>query len=116
MIEESGDLSILGRCPKVMKGFTPKLIRPFLMFLNDLWENGLETYDASVDQSFKMRAALLWMISDHPGCSYLFGYSAKGKYGWPSCGFNFESSWLVYSKKCCYMSHRQWLETNHDYS
>ena len=32
--------------------------------LNDLWEIGVETYDASIKQNFCIHAAILWTIND----------------------------------------------------
>ncbi|XP_019052608.1 PREDICTED: uncharacterized protein LOC104593471 isoform X2 [Nelumbo nucifera] len=43
------------------------------------------------------------------------GWSTKGKYSCPSCGFETASLWLNHSKKYCYMCHRRWLEENHKF-
>ena len=32
--------------------------------LKELWEFGIETYDAHTNQTFQMRATLMWTISD----------------------------------------------------
>ena len=34
--------------------------------LKELWEVGLETYDASARKNFKLHASLLWTINDFP--------------------------------------------------
>ncbi|XP_070010337.1 uncharacterized protein [Nicotiana sylvestris] len=53
-------------------------LQPLIEELNVLWEYRVETYDASRDQIFQMRAALLWTISDFPAYAMLFGWSTKG--------------------------------------
>ena len=45
-----------------------------------LWNSGVETYDASRNQTFQMRAALMWTISDFPSYAMLSGWSTKGKF------------------------------------
>ncbi|GAU46340.1 hypothetical protein TSUD_401990 [Trifolium subterraneum] len=58
-------------------------LQPLIEKLKELWEFGVETYDASKDQTFQLRASLLWTISDYPG------------------------------RKMCYMDHRVFLPANH---
>ncbi|XP_076891523.1 uncharacterized protein LOC143542953 [Bidens hawaiensis] len=53
-------------------------LQPLVEELKDLWVNGLETYDKSKDETFKMYAALTWTISDFPGYSMLSGWKTKG--------------------------------------
>ena len=35
--------------------------------LKELWEEGVETYDAYNKENFYMRATLLWTICNYPG-------------------------------------------------
>ncbi|XP_004514322.1 uncharacterized protein [Cicer arietinum] len=42
-------------------------LQPLIEELKVLWDLGVETYDASLKQTFQMRASLLWTISDFPG-------------------------------------------------
>ncbi|XP_050915202.1 uncharacterized protein LOC127130179 [Lathyrus oleraceus] len=46
-------------------------LQPLIEELKKLWELGVDTYDASKNQTFKIRATLLWTISDYPGYAML---------------------------------------------
>ena len=74
---------------------------------------GVETYDASRNQTFQMRAALMWTISDFPAYAMLFGWSTKGKFACPCCNYNTNSHYLKHSRKMCYMDHRVFLPMDH---
>ena len=39
-------------------------LQPLIDELNELWEVGVETYDASIKQNFCMHAAILWTINN----------------------------------------------------
>lgn len=39
-------------------------VEPLVNELKDLWENGIETYDASTSTKFSLCAAILWTIND----------------------------------------------------
>ncbi|XP_028085588.1 uncharacterized protein LOC114286613 [Camellia sinensis] len=56
-------------------------LRPLIDELNELWEVGVETYDASSDSNFQLCAALLWTINDFPAYDpSLFGkINQRGK-------------------------------------
>ena len=43
--------------------------------LNELWTDGVSTFDASTNQMFQMHAALLWTIRDFPAYANLSGSS-----------------------------------------
>ena len=49
-------------------------MQPLIAELKELWEKGVETYDASKNEVFMMRACLLWTISDFPGLGMLSGW------------------------------------------
>ncbi|XP_062080492.1 uncharacterized protein LOC133785257 [Humulus lupulus] len=87
-------------------------LKPLIEELKELWEVGVETFDASTKKNFNMRASLLWTISDFPAYTNLSGWSTKGKYTCPSCHQDTYSLWLKYRKNHCYMGHRRWLENN----
>ncbi|GLU11621.1 hypothetical protein SLE2022_283550 [Rubroshorea leprosula] len=108
-------LTLLISGPKSPGNKIDVYLQPLIEELKELWDEGLKTYDVSVNQSFIMRAVVLWTISDLPGLSSLSGYSARGMYACPYCGFDTESLWLVHSRKYCYMGHRRWLEADHIY-
>ena len=39
-------------------------LQPLIDELKELWENGVETYDAFKKQNFQMPVALMWTIND----------------------------------------------------
>ena len=49
-------------------------MRPLIDELNELWDVGTPTYDAYSNQSFTMKAAVLWTISDFPAYGMLSGW------------------------------------------
>ncbi|XP_073221529.1 uncharacterized protein [Cicer arietinum] len=90
-------------------------LQPLIEELKVLWDLGVETCDASVKQTFQMRASLLWTISDFPGYAMLSGWSTKGKLACPGCNYNTNSTYLKHSRKMCYMGHRAFLPMDHKY-
>ncbi|XP_070675864.1 uncharacterized protein [Malus domestica] len=88
-------------------------MRPLIDELNELWEVGTPTYDAYSNQSFTMKAAILWTISDFPAYGMLSGWSTHGYKACPHCMHDKESIYLPASRKICYMGHRRFLEDNH---
>ncbi|XP_060969476.1 uncharacterized protein LOC133036762 [Cannabis sativa] len=90
-------------------------LEPLIEELKDLWEIGVDTFDASTKKNFNLRASLLWTISDFPAYAKLSGWSTKGKYACPCCHEDTYSLWLKHNKKHCYMGHRRWLENNHSF-
>ena len=81
--------------------------------LIELWNEGIQTYDAFTDQTFILRASILWTISDFPGYAMLSGWSTKGYLGCPVFNYETSSMYLKYSKKMCYMNHRKFLDPDH---
>ncbi|CAL5419916.1 unnamed protein product [Camellia sinensis] len=88
-------------------------LRSLIDELKELWEVGVETYDASNGQSFQLRAALLWTINDFPTYGNLSGWSTKGKLACPSCNEDASHQYLHHWKKTCYTGHRRFLPHNH---
>ncbi|KAK7328924.1 hypothetical protein VNO77_23061 [Canavalia gladiata] len=74
-------------------------LQPLIEELKELWDSGVQTYDASRNQTFSMRAALLWTISDYPGYAMLSGWSTKGHLACACCNYNTNSMYLRYSHK-----------------
>ncbi|WMV13399.1 hypothetical protein MTR67_006784 [Solanum verrucosum] len=54
-------------------------LQPLIDELKLLWDSRIETYDASRNQTFQMRAALMWTIDDVPAYVMLSGWSTKEK-------------------------------------
>ncbi|XP_057425376.1 uncharacterized protein LOC130718765 [Lotus japonicus] len=88
-------------------------LQPLIDDLKDLWDEGIETYDASSRQNFQLHAALLWTINDFPAYAMLSGWSTKGKLACPCCHSETSSCRLKYGHKQCYMGHRRFLPTQH---
>ncbi|XP_060182239.1 uncharacterized protein LOC132611897 [Lycium barbarum] len=63
-------------------------LQPLIAELKDLWEMGVETYNAETNQTFLMRAALLWTVSDFPALAI---------------------------RKMCYLGHRAFLPPDHPF-
>ncbi|XP_021730018.1 uncharacterized protein LOC110696987 [Chenopodium quinoa] len=77
-------------------------LQPLIKDLKDLWEFGLETYDASTNQRFDIHVALMTIVSDFPGYAMLSGWSTKGYLACPECHYETDSEWLLYSGKNVY--------------
>ncbi|XP_058763597.1 uncharacterized protein LOC131637050 [Vicia villosa] len=90
-------------------------LQPLIEELKVLWDLGVETYDAPLSQTFQMRAALLWTISDFLGYAMLSGWITKGKLACPCCNYDTNSIYLKNSKKVCYMDHHVFLLEDHKY-
>lgn len=50
-------------------------LRPLVKELCDLWIDGVETCDSSLNETFRMRAALMWTITDFPRLGILSGWN-----------------------------------------
>ena len=123
----------LGRAPRTKETLPDflkcrQVTRPPLVFLGltgsqrtlgfwgvtkELWEIGVETYDASKGENFQMRAALLWTINDFPAYGMMSGWSTKGYMACPTCNKDICSHGLW--SKICYMGHRRFLPSNHSW-
>ena len=49
-------------------------LQPLVEELKELWDVGIETYDAYSKTNFILRATLLWTISDFPTYADLSGW------------------------------------------
>ena len=49
-------------------------LQPIVAELEQLWEEGVVTYDISLKQNFHLRAALIWKISDFLAYAMLSGW------------------------------------------
>ena len=88
-------------------------LQPLIDELIALWEDGVDTYDASTKTNFKLRAALLWMVHDFQAYGNLSGHSTKGRLACPVCQNKTCSLWLSKGKNFCYMGHRRFLPKDH---
>ncbi|XP_071688530.1 uncharacterized protein [Rutidosis leptorrhynchoides] len=60
-------------------------LQPLIDELKELWDDGIEVYDAYRKQNFTMRAILLWTVSDFPTYAMLSGWSTHGRLACPYC-------------------------------
>jgi len=88
-------------------------LQPLIKDLKDLWDSGVETFDASLNQMFNMRAALMWTISDFPGLGNLSGWNTHTGLACPTCNFDSVAHRLPHSRKWSFMGHYRFLEPNH---
>ncbi|XP_074373620.1 uncharacterized protein LOC141713968 [Apium graveolens] len=59
-------------------------LQPLIRELKELW-HGIDAYDSYGGRMFKLKAAVLWTISDFPVYAYLSGWSTAGKLACPIC-------------------------------
>ena len=86
-------------------------LRPLVDELKELWNVGVQTYDASRKCIFTMRAAIMWTINDFPAYGNLSGWSTKGYKACPTCNEDASSQHL--HSKIGYMGARRFLPENH---
>ncbi|GLT26338.1 hypothetical protein SLA2020_014160 [Shorea laevis] len=92
------------------------LLRPLIDELNELWTNGVETYDSFRKQNFIMKAALLWTVSDFPGYGMLSGWSTHGRLSCPYCMENTKAFQLQFGRKISFFDcYRQYLPPTHPF-
>ncbi|XP_070055746.1 uncharacterized protein [Nicotiana tomentosiformis] len=81
-------------------------LQPFIKELNELWSEGVKTFDSSKDEMFRMRKALMWTISDFSGFNILSGWNTHIGFACPSYNFDTEPCRLRHSRKWCFIGHR----------
>ncbi|XP_020963575.1 uncharacterized protein LOC110265122 [Arachis ipaensis] len=115
MKQHSMMLSLLIPSPSSPNRNIDIYLQPLIDELKELWENDFETYDASSGKLFRVHAALLWTISDLPSYSMLSGWHTSRKLACPICNYDTCSRFLKHSKKMCYMGHREFLASKHQW-
>jgi hypothetical protein len=88
---------------------------PLLEDLKDLFQTGISTYDASRNESFTLRGAVLMTISDLPGLGMLASHMVHGKFACPPCGENVWTKQLKNGRKSCFLGHRKYIDLDHPY-
>ncbi|GKA96072.1 hypothetical protein Tco_0818167 [Tanacetum coccineum] len=61
-------------------------LEPLVDDLHTLFETGVDTYDASTEDNFNLRAVVLWIINDYPALGTLYGCLYSGFKGCVVCG------------------------------
>lgn len=77
-------MSLLISGPKSPEKDYDVFLKPLIKELKDLWV-GIDAYDSFSMYVFKLRAAVLWTISDFLVYAYLSGWSTTGKLACPVC-------------------------------
>ncbi|XP_073131437.1 uncharacterized protein [Henckelia pumila] len=90
-------------------------LAPLIDDLKCLWDTGVESYDAYQEESFSLKAVLLWTINDFPAYGNMSGCVVKGYHACPICAENTYSTRLKHSRKMSYTGHRRFLPLNHPY-
>ncbi|XP_070681794.1 uncharacterized protein [Malus domestica] len=88
-------------------------LEPLIDELKVLWTSGVPTYDMFRQETFTLRAVVLWIISDFPAYGNLPGWSTHGKLACPHCNYKTESTYLKKGRKYCYIGHCRFLPMLH---
>ena len=104
-------LSLLIPGPQAPRRDIDVYLRPLIEELKELWHEGVQTFDVSTGENFRMHACVLWTINDFPAYGNLAGWSTKGYKACPVC--NEDTSSLGIRSKICYMGHRRFLPLDH---
>jgi hypothetical protein len=77
-------------------------LEPLIDELKKLWLAGEMTWDGYKRENFKMRAQLLWTVSDYPVYEMLCGWGTKGKLACFYCMDKTKAFQLVHGGKACW--------------
>ena len=80
-------------------------LTPLIEDLRKLWVEGVDVYDQSVQQSFRLSAMIFCTINDFPAYGSLSGYSVKGHHTCPICEKDTIYIQLKQGKKIVYTRH-----------
>lgn len=108
-------LSMIIPSPRALGNNIDVYLQPLIKELSELWREGVETFDSLKGEIFRMRAALMWTISDFPGLDSLSGWNTHTGPACPSCNFDTEPCRLHHSKKWCFIGHLRFLAKNHKF-
>ncbi|KAL8098118.1 hypothetical protein AgCh_031039 [Apium graveolens] len=84
-------------------------LMPLIDELKVLWKDGVQTWDVSMQTNFKLRAALMWTISDFPAYGMLSGWSTHGKLACTYCMEYTKSFTLQKGRKPCWFDCHLWF-------
>ena len=108
-------LTLLISGPKQPGNDIDVYLAPLIDDLKCLWDIGVEAYDAYRQETFMLRAILLWTINDFPAYGNMSGCIVKGYHACPICGEDTYSTRLKHSRKMSYTGHRRFLPATHPY-
>ena len=106
-------LSLLIPGPSRLGNDIDVYLQPLIADLKDLWETGVETFDASSNQMFQLQAAIMWTINDFSAYGNLSGWNIHSCFACPCCNTETDSRRLKNGKKFCFMGHRRFLDITH---
>jgi len=103
----------------IIPGYSGKnfhiFMQPVYDELNELFDTGMSTYDASRHERFQLYATVLHTVSDYLGTGILAQYSVLGQLGCVSCDDETSSRRLKHGVKQCFMAHRRFLPADHEF-
>ena len=76
-------------------------LQPLIEELNMLWVDNILIYDVSKRKNFRLKAVLMWTISEFSAYAMLSGWSTTGKNACPYGADDSKSFYLRNSKKGC---------------
>lgn len=88
-------------------------LRPVVEELCELWNDGIEIFDSSLNQNFRLHATLIWTNSDFPGLGMFFGWNTHVGLACLTCSFDAKPCRLYNGKMWCFMSHQHFLSKNY---
>ena len=59
-------------------------LQPLVKELCELWNDGVDTFDSSLNETFRMHATVMWTISDFPGLGILSGWNRHTGFACPT--------------------------------
>jgi len=71
-------------------------LQPLIDELKTLWNEGVDTYDVHLNQTFKRKAALMWMVNDLPAYGMSSEWSTHGALSCPVCQDQLRGTYLYY--------------------
>ncbi|XP_062028954.1 uncharacterized protein LOC133744949 [Rosa rugosa] len=108
-------LTLLISGPKQPGNDIDVYLQPLIDDLKQLWQGVEGVYDAVREESFTLKAVLLWTINDFPAYGNLSGSIIKGYNACPICVDETRPYRLKHSKKMAFMRHRRFLPRHHPY-
>ncbi|KAL0355354.1 UNVERIFIED_CONTAM: hypothetical protein Sradi_3982300 [Sesamum radiatum] len=78
-------LTIVIPGPSNLKCLIDVYLEPLIEKLQNLWHVGVLMCDNARDETFSMRAALMWTVNDLPAYGMAFGWNSAGVMGCPVC-------------------------------
>jgi len=108
-------LSMMISGPRQLGNDIDVYLTPLIEDLRKLWVEGVDVYDQSVQQRFRLHAMIFCTINDFSAYGNLSRYSVKGHHTCPTCEKDTSYIQLKHGKKTVYTRHRRFLKPFHPY-